>query len=560
MNRSLYPQPDDPEDSNPSGGDSNLGSDEFTSALPNHNASATPQDIRDPDESALKEPRLIDSLESSHAVPTLRTPPDLLPSNSDWDRGSPESPLESPPTYQLPSVEDEITKLQEPEPSSLDNTTESAGIGIQDGPISTVVPEASMPDTEVALQETNTEVISPPEAPEEASHLPPVQPNTESDDTHKENPKPGSAKHSTFSFFGKKHATTLWLFLPLLFAVLGGFILSAIYPDVISLISRAVVAIIIVIFVVFIVLGVLVVIGLREQARSLLSLLFEGGVRYINFAQTLSEIWETIIKIAQEFILLISPFLAVFLAAIFYYIVMFSFRAVGANTDITIFTIIMTIVLGTVTMGLGQIKISDTEDPKSFKTQFSLRFSRVFIDSIEIVVLLVFLTIDAERLFFLPPSLQTPLKAELFGIDFMARGISGAGFNATLRIAGAAVFVEVIRKVYRLVMSIYIRYKEMRIAVETDGREFSSQGEAFDTLRKAARIAFKDNLDDFMKFLGFTTILVVAFFFFPRLKLLSLLFFNITNLAWDLIIPSRATRKARSEDLLSRTIAKVFKL
>ena len=71
---------------------------------------------------------------------------------------------------------------------------------------------------------------------------------------------------------------------------------------------------------------------------------------------------------------------------------------------------------------------------------------------------------------------------------------------------------------------------------------------------------FKDNLDDLTKFVGYTTAIILVFLFFPRLKLVSLLVFNLTNLAWDIAFPKRAVKPIRSEDLLSRLIAKTFKM
>ena len=548
MTRDLYPQPDEQNDPEQNRSHSESYPPSPTGDSPSEHKTET-------EEKDSKEPRLLDR-ETFHDTEELKpeiddslvtteetSTPAFAPHNGEL------SP-EAGPVHADPSV-------PEPEPDDIQVIDTNSEI------IRDLLPQTPEPNRPVAAPVENEAEVpktelppAPPEDHPKNISSPPEATISEPDEKAASPVSPVSS----FSLFKAKHKTALWLFIPILLALLTGFILSTIYPEIISLMTRALVTIVIVIFIVFITLGILVVVGLRDQARSLLSLIFEGGVRYIDFAQTLSEIWETVIRIVQEFILLISPFLAVFLAAIFYYIVMFSFRAVGAHNDVTIFTIVMTIFLASITAGLGQIKIADSDSPASFKSQLSIRFSRVFIDSVEIAVLIIFLTIDANRLFFLPESLQKPIEAQAFGIDFMKRGITGDGFSTTFRIAGAAVFVEVIRKIYRVIFSTYSTFKKLRKEIEAEGRQFSSQKEAFQTLKRAAQLAFKDNIDDFMKFLGFTTILVVAFFLFPRLKLLSLLVFNLTNLAWDIIIPARATKKGRSEDLLSRTIAKVLRL
>lgn len=522
MTIDLYPQPDDPKTSDETQGETEYAKD------------FTPQEIK-------QEPRLKDS--NAKELKSAR------------ENSEEQDILSAPSTAILNSA----SPLQTSGHVEVPSQTDIQDIGIHDGPIASAYPDTSSPQQE-AEEEIHplsglpeTKFTSMPEADASAIQTIAQEPKGEDSPTR-------VTKSFPFPPFQGKHRTTLWLFVPILLATLAGFILSALYPEMVALISRALTTIIIVVFIIFIVIGVLIVIGLKDQARGLLSLIFEGGFRYINFAQSLSEIWETVVRIVQEFILLISPFFAIFLAIIFYYIAMFSFRAVGAHNDVTLFAIIMTILLSSITAGLGQIKIAEAEEATSFKSQLSIKFSRVFIDSIEIAVLVIFLTIDAKKLFFLPVSLQTPLQANMFGIDFMKRGITGAGFSTTFRIAGAAVFVEVVRKTYRIAVSVFTTYRSLHKANEENGRPTSSQKEAFDILRKALSIAFKKNVDDLMKFLGFTTILIIGFFLFPRLKLLSLLFFNLTSLAWDLIIPSRATRKARSEDLLSRSIAKVLKL
>jgi hypothetical protein len=415
-----------------------------------------------------------------------------------------------------------------------------------------------------------------PASPEEAPAEPPPTPkDTESNkkseernDDYKKNPsksksetKPKDKTNGKQKSKIPQRKTLFWLVTPIAILLFIGIFLSFSVPGVASLFGTVFYGITILIFFLFILLGIFVVFGFREQAGQLLQIFFEGGVKYIDVAQFFSDFWDEIIRMLQEFVLWVSPFLAVVLAFIFYYVVMYVFRYVATLGDVTVFTIVMTVVLASFTAGLSLSNFGQgEEDSYSFRSQFSFRFGRVFVDSIEIAVAIIFLTIDLRNPFFLPESLHGTVQAEGFGIDLMMRGVEPDGFAVTLRIAGIAVLIEIIRKTYRLAASMVLRYKELKKQVEEQGEAIETADEMFELLRKSSRIAFKDNLDDMTKFLGFTTVLVGVFFFFPRLKLVSLLFFNLTNLVWDIIVPSRAIKPVKSEDLFSRLIAKTFKL
>jgi len=462
-----------------------------------------------------------------------------------------ELPLETSATEESTSVPPELPEPQLSSMMELAETPESEENTSESRPPTESQPQHIEP-IEENFRSIPTDGSPPAEEPAATSELAPESTVEESPSAVSENSVKETSPH--------QFKTALWLFVPIIVGILGLFLLSTLYPQVVSVLLGAIVTLLGVIVVTFFVLGIFVIIGLREQARTLLSLIFEGGVKYIDFAQTISEIWEAALKIIKEFVLLVSPVLAGFLAILFYYLVMYVFRAVGSNSDLTLFTIILTIVLASITALLGQTRIGEPDDSGSFRSQFSLRFGRILIDGIEIATLLIFLTIDARHPFFLPKALHGEIRAEAFGMNFMQRGIVSDGIAATIRIAGAAVIVEIIRKIYRLVASVSQRYKLLKKEAKENGTPATSQQDIFELIRQAARSGFKDNLDDFTKFLGFTTILIFAFFFFPRLKLLSLLVFNISNLGWDLIFPQRVVKVSRSDDLLSRTLVHVFKL
>jgi hypothetical protein len=387
----------------------------------------------------------------------------------------------------------------------------------------------------------------------------------EKDEEEKDPGKPAPPKKTSKKKKEKntlpQRKTAFWLFTPIILMVIFIVYLSFAVPGVMSFIGSAFYALTFGTFFLFIMLGVFVVFGFREQAKTLLQIVFEGGVKYIDIAQFFSDLWDEVIRLVQDFVLFISPAIAIMLSMIFYYVVMYVFRYMATLGDVTVFTVIMTIVLASITAGLSLGDFGQgEEDSYSFRSQFAFRFGRVFVDSIEIVVAIIFLTIDLPKPFFLPESLHGEVRAEALGIDLMERGIAPDGFATTLRIAGLGVLIEIIRKIYRIGASMVIRYKQLKKQVEEQDGSIETADDMFELLRRASRIAFKDNLDDLTKFLGFTTVLVAVFFFFPRLKLLSLLVFNASNLVWDIIFPKRTVKPPRSEDLFSRLIAKAFKL
>lgn len=353
--------------------------------------------------------------------------------------------------------------------------------------------------------------------------------------------------------------TALWLFIPVLIIAAILFMMSFLYPETVSILLNGLIIFILIIFIAFVILGFFVIIGLRKQVKTIISLLFEGPVKYIEAVKAIKSLWETLVRIVQEIIITLSPAFAIFLGIVIYYLIMYIFRVVGKNSDVAIFTVVITVSLGCINALLGIARAKEP-DLKSFKGRLSQSFGRAFIDSVEVVTLVLFLTLDWRNPFFLPQSLHVPLRAEMFGIDLMKRGITGENVRTTFLIAGTAILIEIIRKIYRVIAAAAIRYKELRMNALSNGTLQPGSTHALTTLQQAIRISVKDNLDDLTKFLGFTTVLVIAFFFFPRLKLVSLMFYNLTSLVWDFIYPQRAIMKAKSEDLLSRVIAKVFKL
>lgn len=465
------------------------------------------------------EPQLKTEASPEHSSPSITNPIDQSPSPD--PAADTEQPHLSEPTPDTPVPEAEVLK------PPIDNETH---VGEISDLVSPILEEAGVPPA----TDTPPPPIEPPDKPMDI-------------------PDSSTSKNT-------QSKTLLWLIIPLIALALGLFILSVIYPDIIGILIRAGATLVSVIFLVFIILGVFIIFGLREEAAALMSLIFEGGVKYIDIAEQISKLWERFLEIVKEMILTISPIIAIFFAAMFYYLIVFSFRVVGVDSDLTVFTIILTIALASLTAFLSQMNVGSSSDDDSFKAQFGKRFGRVFVDGVEIAVLAIFLTMDMERLFFLPENLHGTIRAEAFDINFMERGFRSHAVTAAIRFAGAAVFVEIIRKIHRVVAATRKHYQLLKREIERRGIAIVTLQQSFEIIRHAARRAFRESIDDFTKFLGFTTVLIFAFFFFPVLKMLSLLVFNLTNLVWDILVPKRLSGKSSSEDLFSRILIKVLRL
>lgn len=297
---------------------------------------------------------------------------------------------------------------------------------------------------------------------------------------------------------------------------------------------------------IFFVLGILVIIGLRKEATRILDILLEGSLSFIDVIEFLKILYHRFLEMLKEFLIYITPILAYITAGVIYILLLVIYKTVGRSYDVTLFTILITIILVASVALLNRNKNQD-ELATTYTKRVAIIYKRYFIDSFEIVLLLFFLTIDSTRLFFLPDNLNVKILSKFGGYDLMLRGFTRNHLNWTINIVTVAIVSEIIRysmRITALAKKYYASILEPRRIIR---------------IKIAVRMAFGNAKDDIVRFITFTTVLFSVFLIFPRLKLLSLAVTSLTNLVIDLFIPERLVI-SRGKDLMNRVINKVFRL
>jgi type IV secretory pathway VirB3-like protein len=189
-----------------------------------------------------------------------------------------------------------------------------------------------------------------------------------------------------------------------------------------------------------------------------------------------------------------------------------------------------------------------------WKDFFKQRFRRGFIDGSEVLLFVFFLTMDSTKLLFLPARLNIPIKAALAGNDLMVKGfVFQNNFKFTLTLIVVSISIEILRNVLRVVVSAEENYRLLFL----ENMQKAEKSRLITLVKLAVRRSFNDAKDDLMRFITFTTILFIAFLFFPRLKLLTLVVASVGNLTLDMFIRSRLMNQ-KSDDLISRCLDKLF--
>lgn len=327
------------------------------------------------------------------------------------------------------------------------------------------------------------------------------------------------------------------------------------WPETFSLVMNVFWLVFFVIAVSFISLAVLAFLGLRNQVKKIMSVIFEGTLSILDILEFIDLLWKMFIKILKEFILFITPLFAILLLVMIYLFVLTFYKKYGRDNDVTILTILLTFVLVAFSSIIGLPKTHKPGNPGWFKKVFK-RFGQYFRDGLEVMIFVFFLTLDSTNLFFLPPELNTLLYANIGDYDLMKTSITvDAHFVNTLTLIIAAIVVELIRTLMILIVGGVRFYREGKKIMLEKNYTYAP----VKLFKAAMSHSFKTTLDDFLKFTVFTTVLIAVFVLFPRLKLLSMLVASCTNFAMDLIFPQRM-RFAYGDDLLSKIIIKVARL
>ena len=344
------------------------------------------------------------------------------------------------------------------------------------------------------------------------------------------------------------------ILLSVLIVVIIGIIANIIFPTVMSVFFNIIWILLLTIVIVFVLLGILVIIGLKREANQIIDVLFEGSLTLVDFLKFIKEVWKRFIALLKEFLIYAAPIFAYVVNLIFYVLLMYLYKSVGKNHDVTVLTFALTIVL-VITVSLlnkpGQN--SNKAGASPWVLVFKQRFKHGFADGMEVLLFLFFLTMDAEKLFFLPEELKVPIKATLGTYDLMVKGfVYNDHLRTTINLIIIAIFTEIIRNIIRIIAAAVIHYKK-------DNNEEKVELKWTEKLKTAIRKSFTEIKDDFVIFVTYTTFLLFVFLLFPRLKLLTLAIASVTSLVLDIFMPSRVRPEPKT-DLIARVLVKLFRL
>lgn len=339
--------------------------------------------------------------------------------------------------------------------------------------------------------------------------------------------------------------------------VLGFFLaLGALFPAAVSLFFHLLWILIIIIVLVFLTLGALVLVGMREQVSKILDLLLEGSLTILDFVDFIKKVWTYFKRIVRDFAFFATAPLAYLLSLAAYLGLLIMYKSVGKTYDVTLLTVALSFFL---VLFIGILNRPKLKSPTGFSGVLGGKFQRAFSDGFEIFLFLFFLTMDSTHLFFLPEGLNHTLTAQIGDYDLMIRSFHfGDNLTTTLNLIAISIFVEVVRNALRLVL-VAKRYYAQKKAAATSTLGIYTKEHRTPLLKQSLRLSFNDAKDDFIKLIAFSTVILAVFLLFPRLKLLALAVVSVTNLFLDVLLHERITM-ARPDDLVTRTIAKIFRL
>lgn len=329
---------------------------------------------------------------------------------------------------------------------------------------------------------------------------------------------------------------------------------NLLFPTATSILFNIIWAVLLAVVLVFIFVGVMIIIGLRKEASSLLDILLEGSLTLVDFIDFFKELYKRFLITLKEFIIYSAPFYGYIINLFIYIALIFLYKYIGKDYDVTALTFILTISLITIVSILNKNQKSNSNSGEiPWVMVFKQKFREGFSDGIEVMVFIFFITMDVEKLFFLPESLHIHLKATLGDFDLMTRGfVFDSHFRTTLTLIIIATTVEIFRNVLRIIAAALIYYRTDTVD-NLETLNFSAR------VKKSIRKSFIEIKDELVIFVTYTTFLLFVFILFPRLKLLTLAIASVTSLVLDIIMPSRLKPEPKN-DLIARTLIKVLRL
>jgi hypothetical protein len=324
------------------------------------------------------------------------------------------------------------------------------------------------------------------------------------------------------------------------FTVLLGVVILIVFFILLAIVAPSMFVIVINIFwlillgivLLFLLLGLLVLVGMRSEVNGILSIMLEGSLSILDLAAFIR------------------------FAGLVYFGLLYLYKYVGKTTDVTLLTAALASGMLALVAILNRNRREGEEEPRRWRDKFLKKFRDLFGDAIEVVIFIFFLTMDSTNLFFLPKELNVPLHAEFQGYDLMTRSfIIDENIKITTTLIIVTIAIEIVRFTLRLVIGGVEIYNIVKKQLDAEGKTYKG----IDLIKYSIRESFKANGDDIMKFIAFTTVLILVFLLFPRLKLFAMMVASITAIVLDFAIPQRLKIK-RQEDLISKIITKVFKL
>jgi len=332
-----------------------------------------------------------------------------------------------------------------------------------------------------------------------------------------------------------------------------GFIALAIlgelfYENIINKILNVIWIVLFALVTIFISIGILVVVGLRKEANKVLDALLEGSLTILDVSDFFRMLVNTVKDVFYRFINFSAPYLAYILGITIYAVLLLIYKNVGKTFDVTILTVVITIILVASTSFYISISHKRIEMEDKLR-EFKKTFNKTFNDTLEVVIFLFFITMDSTKLFFLPRSLNVPIKAEIAGYNFMERSFFlNGGLKITVSIIVIAIALEIVRYMLRLVA----QARKFYTTIDSEMTRVEKQ-------KMAIRMSFNAAKPNMVIFITYTTLLLAVFLIFPRLKLLSMLTASLTLLILD-IYDSKRLVFSEKTDLISRIFKKVFRI
>lgn len=307
----------------------------------------------------------------------------------------------------------------------------------------------------------------------------------------------------------------------------------------------------------FLVLGVLVMLGMKKEAWKFIEALMEGSFTVIDIASFLRKIWDEFLELVKQLVNFLAPMLGMALAFLLYVLIFVTYKWVGAKYDVTLMTIVLTALIIIFNALINQAHNHQAE-AKSWLTKAGQSFHHYFRDTFEVMIFIFFLTMDATFFFFLPARLNVPLKAEIAGYDLMKRGFTIDHYlKITINLVIITISIEILRNIIRLAIT-SIKIFRSKIKEHKDQNEKSVSSSSL--LKYSLRRSIGQNNEQLLKFVSYTTLFSLIFLLFPRLKLLAMSVTSVTNFGLDLVMPKRLSEQNKHDDIISRTLAKIFKI